>query len=203
MFFERPLNSLRLFYRGAIWKIKREEKTIYLTFDDGPVPGVTARVLDILDSYNIKATFFCVGENVANNPDIYAEVLQRGHQVGNHTYNHLKGFEYSTESYLANVAKASEVIHSNLFRPPYGRIKPKQLRMLCKQYKVVLWDLVTRDYNSFLSPDYIMRNIRALTRNGSIIVFHDSLKAEKNLFAVLPLAIEFWISEGYLFDVLT
>jgi len=202
MFVERPLNSLRLFYRGAVWRINKDEKVIYLTFDDGPVPEVTPAVLDILDKYGIKATFFCVGDNVTKHPDIYENILQRGHHVGNHTHNHLKGFEHASETYLNNVKQASEVIDSKLFRPPYGRITPKQLRLLCKEYKVVLWDLITRDYNQKLSPDYIMKIVKRLSRNGSVVVFHDSIKAQKNMFAVLPKAIEFWQQEGYQFKVL-
>lgn len=202
MFVERPLNSLRLFYRGAVWRINKEEKAIYLTFDDGPVPEVTPAVLDILDKYGIKATFFCVGDNVTKHPDVYAEVLRRGHHVGNHTHNHLKGFECSTEHYLNNVEKAAGVINSKLFRPPYGRVTPKQLKLLCKQYKVVLWDLITRDYNKKLSPEYIMKIIKRLSRNGSVVVFHDSIKAHENMFAVLPQAIEFWQKEGYQFKLL-
>jgi len=202
MFVERPLTSLRAFYRGAIWRINKDKKAIYLTFDDGPIPEITPAVLDILDKHNIKATFFCVGQNVVSHPDIYADIISRGHTVGNHTYNHLKGFECKTEDYIANITEAAKYIDSKLFRPPYGRIKPKQLRLLRKQYTVVLWDLITRDYNSLLKPEFIMSNIRKMSRNGSVIVFHDSIKAQKNLFAVLPQAIEFWQQEGYKFEVL-
>lgn len=202
LFLERPLDFLRLFYPGAIWKIKGEEKTIYLTFDDGPIPEVTPSVLDILDKYKIKATFFCVGDNVEKYPNVYAEVLKRGHRVGNHTHNHLKGFEWSKKKYLENIEKAAGYIESNLFRPPYGRIKHSQLIAVNRKYKVILWDIITRDYNSALTPTYIMNRIKRLSRNGSIVVFHDSLKSQKNLFAVLPLAIEFWIAEGYKFALL-
>ncbi len=201
-FIERPLSVLRIFFRGAFWRVNRKEKAVYLTFDDGPVPEITPAVLDILDKYRVKATFFCVGENVEKYPEVYAEILRRGHSVGNHTHNHLKGFEHSIAAYVANVKKASSVIHSRLFRPPYGRIRPRQLRALRKHYTVVLWDLITRDYNPHLSPDYILQTIRRLTRNGSVIVYHDSVKAKKNLFATLPKAIEFWQSEGYEFKVL-
>jgi peptidoglycan/xylan/chitin deacetylase (PgdA/CDA1 family) len=200
-FVERPLSALKIFFKGTVWRINRQEKAIYLTFDDGPVPEITPAVLDILDKYHVKATFFCVGENVEKHPEVYAEVLRRGHAVGNHTYNHLKGFEHRKSTYLANVKKAATVINSPFFRPPYGRIRPVQLRTLRKQYKVILWDLITRDYNSRLSPDYILQTIRRLTRNGSVIVFHDSVKAQKNLFATLPQAIEFWQGEGYAFKV--
>lgn len=202
MLVERPLRLLRAFYKGAIWRIRKEKKTIYLTFDDGPTPDITNRVLDILDSYNIKASFFCIGKNVKNNPSIYTDILSRGHVVGNHTHNHLKGFEWKDEEYIENVAEAAKHIKSKLFRPPYGRIKPSQLKALRKDYKVILWDLVTRDYNPKLSAKYILFNIKLLSRNGSVVVFHDSRKAEKNLFAVLPKAIEFWEEKGYKFSVL-
>ncbi|MDR1678246.1 MAG: polysaccharide deacetylase family protein [Prevotellaceae bacterium] len=202
MWIERLPISFRLYYKGAIWRIKEDEKVIYLTFDDGPVPEITLAVLDILDKYGIKATFFCVGENVVKYPEVYAEILRRGHRTGNHTFNHLKGFGCTAKSYIANVAKAAEIIDSNLFRPPYGRITRKQLRLLGCRYKVVLWDLITRDYNRLLSPEFIMKKIRKLSRNGSVVVFHDSEKAKKNLFAVLPQAIEFWQKEGYRFEKL-
>jgi peptidoglycan/xylan/chitin deacetylase (PgdA/CDA1 family) len=197
MIIERPLTYLSLFYYGAIWRINKKERAIYLTFDDGPTPEITPAVLDILDKYEVKATFFCIGKNVENHPDIYQEVLRRGHKVGNHTYCHLKGFNSGVSSYLNNVEKTSKVITSNLFRPPYGRIRPSQLRVLSKKYKIILWDLVTRDYNAQLSPEFILKNIYKMSRNGSVVVFHDSVKAQKNLLAVLPEAIEFWQKEGY------
>jgi len=202
MFVERPLGTLRAFYRGAVWRIDKDKKVIYLTFDDGPTPDVTPKVLDILNTYGIKASFFCVGQNVIDFPKIYQDVLSRGHVVGNHTHNHLKGFECSKVDYIANVTEAAKHIDSKLFRPPYGRIKPSQLRALCKDYKVVLWDLITRDYNSTLSPEFIMNIVRRMSRQGSVVVFHDSVKAEKNLLAVLPQAIEFWQKEGYAFGLL-
>ncbi|MBN1462262.1 MAG: polysaccharide deacetylase family protein [Paludibacteraceae bacterium] len=202
MLIERPHKLFRLFYKGAIWQINTDEKVIYLTFDDGPTPEVTTKVLDILDAYNIKASFFCIGQNVINYPEIYQLLISKGHTVGNHTHSHLKGFEVSNEEYFANVKEASKYIHSQYFRPPYGRIKRSQLRALQKDYTVVLWDLITRDYNANLSNEYILRNIKRLKRNGSIVVFHDSKKAEKRLLAVLPEAIKYWIQQGYTFKKL-
>lgn len=202
MLIERPHKLFRLFYKGAIWRLNTDEKVIYLTFDDGPTPEVTTKVLDILDAYNIKASFFCIGQNVINYPEIYQLLIAKGHTVGNHTHSHLKGFEVSNEEYFANVKEASKYIHSQYFRPPYGRIKRSQLRALQKNYTVVLWDLITRDYNANLSNEYILRNIKRLKRNGSIVVFHDSRKAEKRLLAVLPEAIKYWIQQGYTFKKL-
>ena len=193
---------LRPFLGKLLWRKSSSEKVIYITFDDGPVPEVTPLVLDLLDEYNIKATFFCVGENVEKYPEVYNEVLKRGHRTGNHTYNHLKGASVSTDEYVANVEKASLNIQSNLFRPPYGRIKKDQKKALKPGYEIVMWDVITHDYNSSLSPQTIMQNIRRYSRNGSLVVFHDSIKAERNMLTVLPLAIEYWNSKGYSFDVL-
>jgi len=193
---------LRPFLGKLLWRKNSSEKVIYITFDDGPVPEVTPLVLDLLDEYNLKATFFCVGENVEKYPEIYNEVLKRGHKTGNHTYNHLKGINVSTNDYIANVHKAAQSIDSKLFRPPYGRISYKQKKALRGKYDIVMWDLITQDYNTNLSPDKIMQNIRRYSRNGSLIVFHDSIKAERNMLTVLPSAIEYWNSKGYKFDVL-
>jgi len=195
-------DMLRPFLGKLLWRKSSSEKVIYITFDDGPVPEVTPLVLDLLDEYNIKATFFCVGENVEKYPEVYNEVLKRGHRTGNHTYNHLKGASVSTNEYVANVEKASLNIQSNLFRPPYGRIKKDQKKALKPGYEIVMWDVITHDYNSSLSPQTIMQNIRRYSRNGSLVVFHDSIKAERNMLTVLPLAIEYWNSKGYSFDVL-
>ena len=195
-------DMLRPFLGKLLWRKSSSEKVIYITFDDGPVPEVTPLVIDLLDEYNIKATFFCVGENVEKYPEVYNEVLKRGHRTGNHTYNHLKGASVSTNEYVANVEKASLNIQSNLFRPPYGRIKKDQKKALKPGYEIVMWDVITHDYNSSLSPQTIMQNIRRYSRNGSLVVFHDSIKAERNMLTVLPLAIEYWNSKGYSFDVL-
>ena len=184
------------------WRRNLSSKVIYLTFDDGPVPEVTPLVLDILDQNKLKATFFCVGENVQKYPEIYADILQRGHKTGNHTFNHLKGFSFSKDEYVENVKLATEYIDSKLFRPPYGRITFGQRRMLRKEYEIIMWDLITRDYNRNLSTGQILSNIKSYTRNGSIVVFHDSIKAKNNVLSVLPLAIKWWKSEGYEFGVL-
>jgi peptidoglycan/xylan/chitin deacetylase (PgdA/CDA1 family) len=185
-----------------LWRKSSSSKVIYITFDDGPVPEVTPLVLDLLDEYNLKATFFCVGENVEKYPEIYAEVLKRGHKTGNHTFNHLKGISVSTDEYIANVEKAAKSIDSKLFRPPYGRINYKQKKAIRLGYEIVMWDLLTHDYNKNLSTVSILQNIKHYSRNGSLVVFHDSIKAERNMLAVLPLAIEYWNSKGYSFDVL-
>ncbi len=184
------------------WRRDSSSKAIYITFDDGPLPEVTPLVLDVLDKYNVKATFFCVGDNVRKHPEVYAEVVRRGHKTGNHTFNHIKGFSFSDDEYVANVEKAAEYIDSELFRPPYGRIKRSQIKRLQSTYEIIMWDLITYDYNRKLSKESILRNVKHYSRNGSIVVFHDSIKAKDNMLAVLPMAIEYWNSRGYTYGVL-
>ena len=162
-----------------IWRKESSSRVIYLTFDDGPVPEVTPTVLDILDVHSIKATFFCVGENVEKHPEIYNNIISRGHRTGNHSYNHLKGFETENSEYVENIRKAARLIKSRLFRPPYGRIKPKQLKVLRNEFDIVMWDVITHDYDKSLSNDKVFRNVTRYSRNGSIVVFHDSVKAMK------------------------
>ena len=193
---------LRPFMGELTWRKNPSEKVMYLTFDDGPVPEVTPLVLDILDKYKVKATFFCVGENVQKYPEIYADVISRGHKTGNHTFNHLKGYSASVEEYVENVLKASEYIESKLFRPPYGRITPKQLKQLSPLYEVIMWDFITHDYNRNLPPATILKTVKRYARNGAIVVFHDSIKAKINVLTILPLAIEFLINEGFSFGIL-
>lgn len=193
---------LRFFENDIIWRRKTKSKVIYLTFDDGPVAEVTPQILDILDKFGWKATFFCVGENVKNNPELFMEVVKRGHRVGNHTYNHLRGFSNNTADYVQNVLKATEYIKSNLFRPPYGKLTYKQYKALKKEYQVVMWDVITYDYDAKLSPEKVLKNVKRNLREGSVVVFHDSLKAKKNVLRVLPQAIQFWKDNGYRYELL-
>ncbi len=193
---------ISLFSSGLLWRVKTKSKEIYLTFDDGPIPGVTEKVLDVLDDYEWKATFFCVGENVKKYPKIYEELLKRGHSVGNHSFNHLRGFRTSLNDYVVNVKKASEYIDSRLFRPPHGRITPSQIKVLKQDFDIVMWDLITYDYNKQKTAEQIMKIIKRNLRKGSIVVFHDSLKAKNNVLKVLPQAIEFWQSKGFTYAVL-
>lgn len=174
-----------------------EEKAVYLTFDDGPNPEVTPKVLDILDEFGAKATFFCVGENVFKYPEVFDEVKRRGHAVGNHTFNHVKGFGKTVDDYVDNVRKADEFINIKLFRPPHGQITPKQVKALKDDFKIVMWDFITYDYDKEKSPEEIIREVKKRTRNGSIVVFHDSLKAEKNVLQALPEALKFWKEEKF------
>lgn len=203
MFIEQPPFLYRLCFPGALWKKPaKDEKSVYLTFDDGPIPQITPWVLDLLDKYNIKATFFCVGDNVRKHPDIYKMVIDRGHRVGNHTFNHVQGIRKFTGRYLANAILAEEYIESDLFRPPHGHMRIKQFFTLRKRYKIVMWDVVTRDYSKRMTPDNVFDNVKKYTRDGSIIVFHDSLKAEKNMKYALPKSIEWLIEQGYTFKLL-
>ncbi|MCR4619623.1 MAG: polysaccharide deacetylase family protein [Paludibacteraceae bacterium] len=200
MFVERPFFLLKWFYKGALWRVRKHgEKVIYLTFDDGPTPQSTYRILEILRRYNVKATFFCVGENVMKYPEVFEQIKAEGHAVGNHTFNHVSGWNSSTRYFMRQAEKADAYIHSDLFRPPYGHMMPRQLKELKQKYRIVLWDVITRDYNQRLSPKHVMRIVHWYSRNGSIVVFHDNVKAAKNCLAVLPEAIEFYKRKGYSF----
>jgi peptidoglycan-N-acetylglucosamine deacetylase len=192
-------NWFKGFYPGAIWRIPNGEKEVYLTFDDGPVPGVTIDVLKILKHYGIKGTFFCVGENVCNYPEIFQQMMEEGHSVGNHTYNHIHGLKNTNPTYLENVEKADKLICSDLFRPPYGLIKSSLYFMLKANYNIIMWDVISCDYDPNLKPDECFRNVMNYVRDGSIITFHDSYKAEKNVLRALPLVIEELLKEGYSF----
>lgn len=200
------IEQLPVFFRGVYrkvtWRKDNRLKNIYLTFDDGPIPKVTPWVLDILDLYDIKATFFCVGENVWRYPEIYKEILRRGHRTGNHTFNHQRGFFTSTKRYLENVEKAACYVKSDLFRPPHGELRSVQYFQLRKKYQIIQWDVITRDYNPDLTGEQVFGIVKKYARNGSIVVFHDSLKSESNMRYALPKAIEYLLAQGYSFEKL-
>ena len=178
---------------------RKERKVVYLTFDDGPIPQVTPWVLDVLDKQGIKATFFLVGDNVRKYPELFEEIKRKGHSYGNHTMHHLQGFKVRSITYMRDITEADRLIDSPLFRPPHGLIRWSQARAIKKRYNIVMYDLVTRDYSKRLSHEAVLANVKKYARNGSIIVFHDSLKAEDNLRIALPQAIEWLKSEGYEF----
>ena len=201
MFIEQPPQFIRRLYPRACWRMDSSERAVYLTFDDGPIPEVTPWVLDVLDKYRIKATFFMVGDNVRKHPDEFKMVVERGHRIGNHTYNHLKGMAEHTDHYMANIDKADCYLSTNLFRPPHGLMSLRQYRALCERYHIIMWDLVTRDYNPKLNGRQILRKVQQYARPGSIITFHDSLRATHNLYYALPRAIEWLLAEGYEFKV--
>lgn len=202
MFIEQPPKIVRALYPGAIWRMDPNEKAVYLTFDDGPIPEITPWVLDLLDKYDIKATFFMVGDNIRKYPDTFRMVVERGHRIGNHTFNHIRGFEFLTKNYLANTDKANEMMQTDLFRPPHGHMRWAQYHVLKKFYKIVMWDLVTRDYSKKRNGEQVFQIVKKYVRNGSIITFHDSLKAEKNMKYALPRSIEWLKEQGYEFKLL-
>ena len=202
MFIEQPPFFYRMLFPETIWRIPGDKKTVYLTFDDGPIPQVTPWVLDVLDYYEVKATFFCVGDNVARNPNLIQVIRDRGHQVGNHTMNHVKGMSMSPEKYVRNVMNAHDLIQSRLFRPPHGHMLPGQAKLLKKDFSIIMWDVVTRDYSNKLSGEQVFGNVKRYARNGSIIVFHDSIKAERNLHYALPRTINWLRENGFLFKTL-
>ncbi len=193
-------------YRGVLWRRQTVEKTVYLTFDDGPIPEVTPHILRILREKDVKATFFVVGDNVRKNPDLLENILIEGHRVGNHTFHHLKGLKCSTQDYLADVEQCQSYVRcandsAKLFRPPYGRMRYSQKRELIKMgYTIVLWDVLTHDYNSRYTADRMVDIVKKYVRNGSIIVFHDSLKSNGRMLEALPKVIDFLKEEGYIFS---
>ena len=201
MLIEQPPKLLRWLYPRALWRMDKNVKAVYLTFDDGPIPEITPWVLDLLDKYNIKATFFLVGDNVRKHPEEFKMIVERGHKVGNHTFNHISGLKYLSYNYLANTNKADELIKSKLFRPPHGWMRWGQYMVLSHRYTVVMWDLVTRDYSKRLNGRQVLDIVKKYVRNGSIITFHDSIKSEKNLKYALPRAIEWLLEQGYEFKV--
>ena len=201
MFIEQVPGFVRKLFPKALWRMNPDEKAVYLTFDDGPIPVITPWVVDLLGQHNIKATFFMVGDNVRKHPLEYKLVVDAGHKVGNHTFNHLKGLFTDTYDYLDNVEKANELIHSNLFRPPHGLLRRSQYKELSRNYRFIMWDLVTRDYSNRLNGEEVLAIVKRLVRNGSIITFHDSLRSEENLKYALPRAIEWLLEQGYSFKV--
>jgi peptidoglycan-N-acetylglucosamine deacetylase len=233
---------LPLFFPQLTWRVNSDQKELFLTFDDGPVPGPTEFVLDTLKKYNAKATFFCIGDNVQKHSAIFKRTIQEGHAIGNHTFNHIKGWGTSTEKYVANVELCTKEISNqysvfgnqlpvtdhrlpntvyqppltshplpttshqpplaNFFRPPYGRIRTKQIDALKDKYRIIMWDVLTSDYSKSLSPEKCLAGSIKATRPGSIIVFHDSLKAERNMTYALPRYLDYFSQQGYSFRVL-
>lgn len=202
MFFVKTPILLMKLFPELIWRFKGKEKEdqnhVYLTFDDGPTPGVTTWVLDTLRQYEAKGTFFCLGKNVEKHKDIYKQIIEEGHAVGNHTYSHLKGWQMDNTEYFNDIELAGNFITSNLFRPPYGRFKTSQIKYLADNYQIVMWDVLSQDYSQTISPDKVLTNVLENVRAGSIVVFHDSVKAEPKLNYVLPRLLDS-LSERYEF----
>lgn len=201
MFIEQPSRWLRWLYPSAIWRMDPTEKAVYLTFDDGPIPESTPWLLDTLDKYNVKATFFMVGDNVRKYPHLFEDIRKRGHRLGNHTFNHIGGLLMSSRRYLRNANKADHLIGTNLIRPPRGWMRNRQYIRLRRHYTIIMWDLVTRDYSKNLTPEEVLNNVKRYARNGSIITFHDSLRSIDKLKVILPDCLEWLRDQGYEFKV--
>lgn len=187
---------------NAIWKKQTQEKVVYLTFDDGPTPVVTEQVLSLLNQYGAKATFFCIGKNVKQHPSIYEKIINHGHSVGNHTHNHLKGWDTPNKDYFKNIEKCSHFVQSNLFRPPYGRIKRSQYNYLTQFYSVIMWDVLSWDFVQSNTPTQCANHVLKNIQYGSIVVFHDSLKAERNCLKSLKIVLEQLHKDGWMFKKL-
>ncbi len=201
MIIEQPSMWLRWLYPRATWRMNRHEKAVYLTFDDGPIPEATPFILDTLKHYGIKATFFMVGDNARKYPELHQRVVNEGHRIGNHTHNHISGFRHSIRKYSYNVEKANAYLHTNLVRPPHGWMRWGLYAWLGRKYRIVMWDLVTRDYSKWMTADDVFNNVKRYARNGSIITFHDSLKSIDKLRTALPQAIEWLQAQGYAFKI--
>jgi peptidoglycan/xylan/chitin deacetylase (PgdA/CDA1 family) len=200
----KPPYLLRKMLPRLIWRFSVKEKIIFLTFDDGPIPELTPWVLDTLKVYQAKATFFCVGENVVKHPKIFKRLSDEGHATGNHTFNHLNGWQTDNKAYFENIKKCSPLIKSNLFRPPYGKIKRSQLysSFFKENFKVVLWDVLSYDFDGMVSPEKCLSNVLKNVKPGSVVVFHDNLKAEKNIKYALPKVLETLSSMGFRFEAI-
>ncbi|MDD7596084.1 MAG: polysaccharide deacetylase family protein [Prevotella sp.] len=199
MFIEQPAKWLRWLYPNALWRMDRNERSVYLTFDDGPIPSSTPFILDTLAEYNAKATFFMVGENVLRYHDLYNRIVEEGHQIGNHTFNHMGSLKHWALTYGINIQKANELIHAHLFRPPHGWMRWSVYWWLSRRYQIVMWDLVTRDYSKWMTAEDVLRNVKRYARNGSIITFHDSTKSIDKLRYALPEALKWLKEQGYEF----
>ena len=202
MYTVRPPYLIKKVYPGLIWRKSKNDKKIYLTFDDGPVPVITPWVLDVLKEKNVKATFFCVGQNVAANPEIYKRILNERHRVGNHTFTHLNGWNNHTGNYLQDIQQCAAYVNTTLFRPPYGRLKKSQIIKLKPHYSIIMWDVLSGDYDQKITPEKCLQNATDKIRNGSIVVFHDSSKAKINMQFAVPRFIEYAKAQGFEFEVL-
>ena len=200
---------IKRIFPNYVWDIPNRENKVFLTFDDGPTPEITEWTLEQLKKYDAKATFFCIGNNIEKHPEVFQKIIQKGHAIGNHTFNHLKGWETTNEIYIENVKQCAEAIcqlkteteNCSLFRPPYGKIKPSQSRILRKLgYKIIMWDVLSMDFDKTITPEECLDNVLKNIESGSIIVFHDSQKAEQNLKYVLPKTLAFLKEKGFVCD---
>ena len=214
MFIHKTNFLMRALYPDFVWNIKRDEKVIYLTFDDGPIPEITEFVLEELAKFQAKATFFCIGDNVRKHPDVFQKVLEQGHTVGNHTFNHLKGWVTEDELYLQNFKECEAILEQNFqlpdslifnkkkFRPPYGRIKKSQAKVILPSHEIIMWDVLSGDFSQELSPEKVLKKTIQHSTNGSIVLFHDSIKANTNMSYALPRVLSFFSEKGFTFKAL-
>lgn len=202
---------IKRLFSNYVWDLPNTQNKIYLTFDDGPTPEITEWVLEELKKHNVKATFFCIGNNIQKHPELFQKVINEGHVIGNHTYDHMNGWKTETETYLENISlcdkqiqKSSiENLQSKIFRPPYGKIKTAQAKIVRRLgYKIIMWDVLSADFDQTITPEKCLENVISNVKSGSVIVFHDSIKASHNLKYALPETLNFLKEKGFLFDVI-
>jgi peptidoglycan/xylan/chitin deacetylase (PgdA/CDA1 family) len=194
---------LKFLFPKIRWSYPAVENCLYLTFDDGPHPEITDFVLDELKKYEAKATFFCIGRNVEKHPELYRRILEEGHRVGNHTFDHLNGYKTNNPDYFENIALCEQRVHSNLFRPPYGKLRYSQYLHLRKKYQVVLWDVLTYDFDAGTGKEKCLANVLDHAGKGSVVLFHDSEKAKENLYFTLPKVLKHYSIQGMRFSAIS
>ena len=199
MYGVKTTGLLKSIFKNLVWNIPVDDKTVFLTFDDGPTPEVTEKALDLLKMYNAKATFFCLGKQVKAHPEIYRRIIDEGHAVGNHSIQHIKRHYYHSKSFLKEIRDASKLVDSKLFRPPYGQIKPNQAKLLKDQFKIIMWSVLSGDFDENRSREECLDTVLKYSKSGSIIVFHDSLKAEERMLYCLSSALESFTKRGFQF----
>lgn len=203
MYLVRTPRIIQNFFPNFTWNIPTKEKVMYLTFDDGPIPEVTPWVLDQLERFEAKATFFCVGDNIRKHPDVFQQVKEAGHAVGNHTFSHLNGWATDNIPYFHDVRHCANLVDSGLFRPPYGRLKPKQVQFLLRHYRIIMWDVLSGDFDQNTTAEQCLANVLKNGKEGSIVVFHDSIKSQEKLMYALPKVLEHFKAEGFKFEALS